>query len=234
MAIDKKIWLVGLLITTLIFISILFSNSLMDYRREKGVVQRMDKVIEEYEEMQSLLLMSEYFGEETTCAALSSILSNMNKELWELGLKIDAYRQATTEFIKDPFYLEQKRNFNRKEVLYFIMFKRMKEMCKVDKTVVSFFYRKKDYCPDCDAQAFVLEDIRRNLEKEGEGQKLALFSFDVDIDLSSINILGKFYNVTSYPCIIIEDTPYCGLYGKDKLVKELCKSVDLAICTQES
>ena len=119
MVVDKKILWMGLLITSLIFITVLFSNFFVDDEREKIVLERMDKIVGDYEEMQSLLLMSEFFGEEATCDALSSMLYNMNKELWELGLKIDSYRQVTEEFMRDPFYLDQKKKFNRKEVLYF-------------------------------------------------------------------------------------------------------------------
>lgn len=230
MAVDKKIFLTAFLITALIFIVILFSNSLMNNKREEVVLEKMDKIVEEYEDMQVLLLMSEYFGEEATCVVLSSMLSNMNKEVWDLGMKIDSYRQATEEFIEDPFYLDQKKKFNRKEVLYFTMFKRMKEKCDVNQTIVSFFYRKKDFCEDCDAQSFVLEDVRRDLEKKQGGNELALFSFDVDTSLSSINILLNFYNISNYPCIVIEDEPYCKLYNKKSLTKELCKFADLAIC----
>ena len=229
MAIDKKILWIGLLITTLIFITIMFLNFFVNNEREMAVIERMDKVVEDYEEMQSLLLMSDFFGEEATCDALSTMLSNMNKELWELGIKIDAYRQVTEEFMKDPFYLDQKRKFNRKEVLYFTMFKKMKEICDVDQTIVSYFYRKKDYCPDCDAQSFVLGDIKRDLNKKKD-YNLAIFSFDTDLGLSSISILVRYYNITSYPCTVIGDNPHCGLYNKESMVDLLCESNDLAIC----
>jgi len=234
MAVERKILLSGFLITTLIFIAILFFNSLVNDEREDVVLERMDKIVEEYEEMQSLLFMTEFFGEESTCVALSSMLSSMNKGLWELGVKIDSYRQVTEEFMKDPFYLDQKRKFNRREVLYFSMFKKMKEMCKINQTIVSYFYRKKDFCPDCDAQSFVLGDIKRDLENKKKDDQLAVFSFDADLDLSSINLLTKVYNVTSYPCMVVENNTYCGLYDKDSIIEILCGYNDLALCPEKS
>lgn len=231
MALDKKIFLIGFFITSLIFLSILFLNSLMDDKREEAVIQRMSNIVEEYEDMQTLLLMSEFFGEEATCVALESMLVSMNKGLWDLGMKIDLYRQATEEFMKDPFYLEQKREFNRKEVLYFSMLKKMKDMCNVDQTIISFFYKKKEDCPDCDAQSFVLADIRRDVEKKKKDEELALFSFDADIGLPSINLLIKFYNITFYPCIVIEDMIYCGLHDKKQLINILCKENNQTICS---
>src|SRR3989344_2634549 len=228
MAIEKKIFLISFFITSLIFIVILASNSLMNNGREQAVLGQMYHLLKNYEEMQSLLLMSEYFGEDASCNALSSMLSSMNTELWELGLRIDSYRQVTEEFLKDPFYLEQKEKFNRKEILYFTMFRKMKDICNTNQTIVSYFYRKKDFCPDCDAQAFVLEDLRKSIEKDGNST-LALFSFDADFDIPTFNILLDYYNITSFPCLVIEDQRYCGLYDKDNLTSILCKQGN--ICT---
>ena len=220
----------AILITSIILISIIFSNILMGSKREDIVIDRMTDLVGDYEEMQTLLLMSEFFGEEATCLALESMLSSMNNELWDLGRKIDAYRQATEQFMKDPFYIQQKTRFNRKEVLYFSMLKKMKEMCEVNQTIVSFFYRKKEYCQDCDAQSFVLTDIRKELEKKGKEQELALFSFDADLDLPSVSLLIKFYNVSSYPCMVINNNAYCSLYDKKQLVTILCRERKLSIC----
>lgn len=230
MALDKRIFLIGLLITSLIFLAIVFSNGLINDKREQTVAERMDSIVKEYEDMQTLLLMAEFFGEEATCVALESMLQNMNKGLWNLGIKIDSYRQVTEEFMKDPFYLEQKREFNRKEVLYFSMLKKMKEMCGVNQTIVSFFYKKKEDCPDCDAQSFVLSDIRHDLEKLKKDEELAIFSFDANMGLPAINLLIKFYNVDSYPCLVIGNEPHCKLYNKKELTNVLCEKDQLSFC----
>ncbi|MBL7055233.1 hypothetical protein ISS05_05750, partial [Candidatus Woesearchaeota archaeon] len=149
-----------------------------------------------------------------------------DKSLWETGRKIDQYRSTTEQFMKDPFYLEQKKKFNINEVMYFILLKQMKGVCEVDQTIVEFFYRKKEECADCDSQSFVLTDMKKELDQE-----IAIFSFDVDLGMSSINVLTKYYNLSSYPCMVIEDTPYCGLYNKDSLIELLCKHNDFSLCT---
>lgn len=202
----------------------------MNKKREETVVGRIDKMVEEYEDMQTLLLMSEFFGEEATCIALKSMLANMNVEVWKLGSKLDSYRQVTEEFMKDPFYQDQKRIFNRKEVLYFSVLKKMKSMCKLNQTIVAFFYRKKEFCPDCDAQSFVLSDIKHDLEKIKKDEELPMFSFDIDTNLPSINLLVKFYNLTYFPCIVVEDKPHCGLYNKKQVMNILCKESKLPTC----
>jgi len=111
------------------------------------------------------------------------------------------------------------------------MFKKMKDMCDLDQIIVSYFYRKKEFCPDCDAQSFVLGDIRRDMQKN-EDYSLAIFSFDTDMELSSINVLVRYYDLNSYPCTVIEDKPQCGLYDKDAMIELLCESSNLTICKE--
>ncbi|MBD3164468.1 hypothetical protein GF323_04660 [Candidatus Woesearchaeota archaeon] len=190
----------------------------------------MNEIVAEYEDIQTLMLMSDFFGENYTCTALQTVLVSMNKGLWELGIKIDQYRQVTEEFMKDPFYLEQKKEFNRKEILYFSMMKKMKEMCGINQTIITYFYRKKEECPDCDAQSFVLSDIKRDLENMGKDEEIAIFSFDSNLDLPAINMLLVYYNVTEFPCMIIDDEKHCGLYNKNNLEKILCDENSLSIC----
>jgi hypothetical protein len=228
--ISKRIFLIALLITVLIFLTVFLSKNLMDNVREKAVVDRMNSVISQYEDMQTLMFMSEYFGSDSTCIALETSLDNMNKDLWDLGIKIDQYRQVTEEFMKDPFYIEQKKSFNRREVLYFSMLIKMKQMCSVNQTVVSFFYKKKELCQDCDSQSFVLTDIKKDSENNKKEQEMAIFSFDTDMDIPSVNMLLKFYNITEFPCVTIEKERYCGLHDKKELIELLCKDREMSIC----
>lgn len=226
MAVDKSILVAAGIITVLLFVVIISSNVLMGKGREIAVLNRMENMVEDYKEMQAILLMVDVFGKEITCLALGEGLTKMDKSIWETGMKIDQYRAATEQFMKDPFYLEQKKKFNMNEVLYFSMLKQMKDLCDVNQTTVLFFYRKKEECPDCDAQSFVLTDLKKELNQE-----IAIFSFDVDLDMASVNVLTKFYKLTSYPCVVIEEKPYCGLYNKNSMIKLLCEHKDLSVCT---
>ena len=226
MAVDKNILIAAGVITVLLFVVIFSSNLLLEKGRERVVLDKMENIVDDYKEMQAILLMVDVFGKNISCVALGENLAKMDKSLWETGRKIDQYRAATEQFMKDPFYLEQKKKFNMNEALYFSMLKQMKSLCEVNQTIVLFFYRKKEECPDCDAQSFVLTDLKKEL-----GQEIAVFSFDVDLATSPINVLTKFYNLSSYPCIVIEDIPYCGLCDKDGMIELLCEHKDFSVCT---
>ena len=218
------------LITTLILTSLLFFSGFLDDRREEAVLVRMANVVEDYEQLQSLLLMSEIFGEESTCVTLGSALSEMNRELWELGVKIDAYREATEQFFKDPFYQEQKRKFNSKEALYFTVLTKMGEKCPLQPAIITYFYKKKEECPSCDDQSFVLVDLKRELENMDAEVVLAVFSFDADLNLPTVEVLMRSYNVTSFPCMVIGGEAHCGIFNKEQTLDLLCAKSNISIC----
>ncbi|MFW6230618.1 MAG: hypothetical protein ACOC32_01190 [Nanoarchaeota archaeon] len=223
----KRIFGIALLVTVVLLAGIIYSNTVLNDKREEAVLGRMNDIVQEYEEMQTLFFLSDFFGEESTCIALESMLASMNKDLWDLGIKIDSYRQASEEIAESPFYFEQKKHFNQRAVLYFSMLKRLKRMCDVNQTIMTFYYENKEDCPDCDPQSFVLTDIRRDLEDLGRGQELALFSFDAELDLPSVDLLMRHYNFSQLPCMVIEEESFCGLHNKKELKKILCKNASL-------
>jgi len=114
---NKGIFIAAAIITIMLFISIYTLNLFLNTQRERVVIERMEEVLDEYQEIQALSLMSDVFGKEMTCLSLESRLAHMDETLWDTGIKIDSYREATEKFITDPFYLKQKRKFNRNEVV---------------------------------------------------------------------------------------------------------------------
>ena len=225
MVIKKNIFVYAAIITVLLLLLIYWLNFYFNSLREDDVVDRMEEILDEYQEIQALSLMNDVFGGNITCLSLENTLSYMDKTLWDTGIKIDRYREATEQFSIDPFYQDQKRKFNRNEIIYFSMLKRMKDQCEFNQTVILYFYKKKEDCPDCDAQAFVLTDLNREIDPE-----IAIFSFDSNLDLASTRTLGLFYNITHFPCIVVEENAYCGLKDKNQVVDILCGYRGHSIC----
>ena len=226
MVANKGIFIAAAIITIMLFISIYSFNLFLNTQRERIVIERMEQVLDEYQEIQALSLMSDVFGKEMTCLSLEKRLAHMDKTLWETGVKIDRYREVTKKFITDPFYLNQKRKFNRNEVMYFSMLKEMKDWCEFNQTIILYFYEKGEFCPDCDGQAFVLTNLNKEINEE-----IAIFSFDSDLELPCVSTLELFYNITSYPCMVIEDDIHCGLFDKDQLIDLLCGYRNLSLCS---
>jgi len=226
MVANKKIFIWAAVITIMLFVSIYSLNLFLNTQRERVVVERMEAILDEYQEIQALTLMADVFGREMSCLSLESSLTHMDKTLWETGVSIDKYREATEKFITDPFYLRQKKKFNRNEVIYFTMLQNLKQWCEFNQTTMLYFYRKKEECADCDAQSFVLTDLNKEIDSE-----LAIFSFDSNLNLPSVNTLELFFNITSYPCVVVEGNTHCGLYDKNELIDVICKYKNISLCS---
>ena len=89
----------------------LMMNNTFDQKRENIVETGMQEVINQVTELQTLLLMSDVYGENMTCIIMNEKLEQLDSSIWTLGLKIDDYRQATEEFQKSPYYKTQKKLF---------------------------------------------------------------------------------------------------------------------------
>ena len=228
MALKKSIFLKAFLITAGMFLIIMLANVQISKEREKVVIDEMEKVLEDYKELQTIALLSDIFGDEMTCLAFQKQLSQMDKSIWEAAKKMDKYREVTKEFMDDPFYVEQKIKFNRNQAMYFAMLKNMKKKCDVNQTIILYFYKKKSDCPMCDAQSFVLTDINKEIDPE-----ISVFSFDINLDISSVNTLAQYHEVEQYPCIIIEDAKYCGFMNKNTLIDALCENSNVTVCIEE-
>lgn len=109
--------------------------------------------------------------------------------------------------------------------MYFAMLKNMKEKCEVDQAIVLFFYKKKEECKDCDAQSFVLTDINKKIDEE-----ISIFSFDSNLEISSVNLLETYYKIDEFPCVVIEDKKHCGLINKNNLIKIICEDDNVSLC----
>lgn len=225
---NKNIFIIAAIVTLMLLVSIYSFNTFLNVQRERAIIDRMEQVLDEYQELQTLSLMSNVFGRDMTCISLENSLRHMDRTLWETGVKIDKYRQATEEFFEDPFYLQQKTRFNRNEVLYLSMLQEMKEWCTFNQTTVLFFYKKKEDCPNCDEQSFVLTDLNKEMDEE-----LAIFSFDSDLQLPSIQTLELFYNITQkrYPCTVIEEEVICGLQNRRQMKEALCDYGKVTDCS---
>ena len=219
----KQIAVMSFGITFFLLLSIVILGLFMNYMREREVNQQFETMYDEFNSMQTLFLMSETFGEEMTCLAFESKLKQLDTYVWELGEKIDNYRIASEEFAESDYYQRQKRIFNENEVFYFLLMKRLIEKCDMENQIILFFYQNSADCPKCDDQSFILTDINRLDDQEGV-KEVAIFSFDMDLDLTTLNILDEYYELSGYPCLVIDEESYCGIRGKEFIMDKICTS----------
>ncbi|MBU1975573.1 MAG: hypothetical protein KKG59_04175 [Nanoarchaeota archaeon] len=222
------IFVVALVITIFLLMTILLLGALLNKNRESYIDSNVQKLYNDLNEMQTFSLLAEVYGDQMACVAFSSKLMDMDESIWNLGRKIDQYRSVSEEFKKNPYYLEQKKIFNENELFYMVLLKQLKVRCNYTQAIVLFFYQNSQDCKKCDDQSFVLTDINKDIDEE-----LAIFSFDADLNLTSLRVLREFYQITELPCTIVNDVKMCGMQDKDAILKEICKDQpDIDVCKQ--
>ncbi len=225
MEMRSKLVLLAFAITLFVFVTFVTINSTMDTKREEIVESGMQGVINQVNELQTLLLLGDVYGANMTCIIMNEKLKQLDQSVWKLGLKIDDYRQATEEFYQSPYYKEQKKVFNEQEVLYLSLLKTAKQKCGIMTPTVLFFYQNGEDCDKCDDQSFVLGDINRKADAE-----IAIFSFDMDLNLTTLRLLHEFYQIDQYPCVVVEDQKACGMQDKSTIIEDICKAQEISLC----
>lgn len=226
MEIDKNILVISFLITTLIFMGIILVGFVFSDARENRVNQDMSSIITDISDIQDVMLMSNVIGEEGMCQAFSEIKTEMDENLWQLGMILDNYRIATEEFTESEFYRENKRRFNKNQATYYFLFENIKRNCNQTQPTILYFYRDEEECDRCNDQSFVLGDVNDELD-----DNVSVFPFDFELGLVTINALANHYNVTEFPCTVIDGKSHCGVVrGKDFIINEICQNHNVSAC----
>jgi len=225
----KRILLLAFFITLFVFLCIMLIGTIVDNQRLKTLDNQFQQSQRDISDVQQLVLMSEVYGKDIACVTFPAKLRDIDKTIWDLGIKLEQYRAASEEFQKDPYYTLQKKIFNQQETLYLMLLTQIKQKCNYSQSIISFFYSNAQDCPKCDDQSFVLADINRDIDKE-----VSIFSFDTELNLSSVDLLKDYYKLDQLPCLIIDEHKYCGIRSKDFVIQKICEYNNLTVCPQNN
>jgi hypothetical protein len=219
-----KLIIASVLITIFLLLTVLLLGSYLNNNRQTDLNTRFDRMYQDLSGMQTISLLSEAYDDQMACLAFESKLKEFDTYIWKIGEDIDKYRSATEEFQKSEYYLKQKNTFNENEVYYFLVMKNMLRKCNMSKQIVLFFYQNSEDCKKCDDQSFILTDLKKIDDKYSK--ELAIFSFDTDLNISTINLLTKYYKTYNFPCLVINEKTYCGIQDRDYIVEKLCEQTN--------
>lgn len=217
MAIKKEIIILSFFITLSLFLTFLLVGDFLNSKRQQSIDARFEGMYSDISDMQNILLISSVYNGTIACQAINTKLNNMDKTIWDAGLKLEQYRVATEEFQKSSYYYDQRKSFNDNEVTYLMLLIQIKKKCDYNKPIISFFYENSAVCTKCDDQSFVLDDIKRE-----QGNNVNIFAFDADLNLTSVDIVKNSYSVGELPCVVINDNKYCGIQSKDFIMSKIC------------
>jgi len=229
--VDVRTLVVAAVLTIIIFAVIYSTNIFLEGEREKTIKVKMDEILEDFEEIETVSYLMSLLSEKNdtqTCFVLKSELEYLESKLWSLDSRIKEYMQISREFTSDEFYRREKRKLNRREIIQLSLLEKMRKICGYNQTVILYFYGECEKNKKCEQQGFVLTYINNLIDPE-----IAIFSFDADLNISSVNALIKLYNVTDFPCVVIEGHTHCGLHDRDEMMDLLCRYSRLSICANK-
>lgn len=184
------------LLTLGIFASAWFVSTAINERKFANLKAAQDKV--------SIDILSsetefELLKEEACDARPTSVFSD---ELASLADKI-AYSEQNVATPGEISLLKQQ--YTLLQVRDFLLTKRVAERCNQTPLSVFYFYGTKEGCDDCTRQGYVLDALRQ------ERPEVRVYSFDYNLDLSTIKALRSIYNISdTLPAIVINGKTYQG------------------------
>lgn len=211
----KPVLVTALFITLFLLSTILLLGQWLGGRRADVIQTELTSLHNNLNDLQTFSLLSDSYGNQMACLAFDTKLHEMDRSIWDLGTKLDQYSAASEEFRKSQYYINQKQIFNENEVVYLSILAKLKRTCGLNRTIITYFYG--NHCPDCDAQGAVLSAINNDF-----GPEVAIFSLDGSLNVTSIKLLGEYFNVTSEPCIVVDNATHCGLKTRSQVEALVC------------
>jgi hypothetical protein len=216
---SKRRYLFAFIITTAIFFLGFFFGFLMDLQRVDYFqsINDVNKLNIRSLELQNDLVRGGEWSNQ--CNAMRFMFDKAITELETNRDRLETYdhqskvRQSDFDTIKREYVLSQ--------INFWEIARNLKVSCPNSSDFISiiYFFSSKEKCPDCTAQAPVL-----NYYKEQLKENLLIFSIDEQFESQEplITLLKTAYGVDSYPTLLIQNTTYRRLVGKEEMADLLC------------
>jgi len=214
--ISKEKYLLAAFITLAIFLLGMFLGLVIEGKR----LGYMQSVADQQKlEFGSLQLQYQYItelGEEKSCPAVLATFEKYMETLVKSQERLTGY-ENDAKINKDEFRL-LKQDYTQAELNFWLLSKKVKDICKKDVVNILYFYSSDTQCPDCEKQSFILSYLKQKFQ-----DKLLVFAIDETLDIEPmVNILKETYNITKYPSLVIEDKTFSGFVENDAILKEIC------------
>lgn len=153
---------------------------------------------------------------EVRCDDISS--SILSPELGTIGDRLTRLENDRGAADSETIYLKQ--YYSLLQIKDYLLSKRLSETCGTKTVFLIHLYSKKEKCPECENQGYVLTEVRKNYPD------LRVYSFDTELELSAIKTLLSVYKVENkLPALIIQGKPYYGFKTLDELNELLPQSL---------
>ncbi|NIO22658.1 MAG: hypothetical protein GTN38_01355 [Candidatus Aenigmarchaeota archaeon] len=206
---NARIIISAVIISALLFLSGIYVGYSINRETLSLIETRLMKITSDIQNFQLEFLFLDVLGENATCPLLADTLSEINKESYDIGTRLESYG-GEGEIQDYDEYLNTKREYSRLLIGYWLLANKLKSSCELEANTIVYFFSRE--CGKCDDQGFILTYFKKDL-----GEKLLVFALDGDLDEPSIQVLKKHYNLESYPTLIINGEGYGRFLSKGEL-----------------
>ena len=192
--VNKKLFVITLILTILVFIAGVSVGLGLDYFRIKDVSNSFEKDrldIESFIVEQQLLSSLEDKG----CSVLKDRVSELSKSTYETGSTLEKYESVG--YSNREYNLLKRENIILKVRLIQAL-DYLKNNCGENEHIILFFYERNNN--DCVKQGYVLDELNKE-----ENYKYNIFAFDSKFkEEPLISMLNKEYDIKEVPTLIVD------------------------------
>lgn len=203
-----RFFLVFILTTFIFLMGLWFGQNML-----KSKLSEIEKMQNDFRTETSTLEVEYLFLSQKPCSVVNS--SELSKELYQMGSRLEFMEDSYGKDNQDVLSL--KSYYSLLEMRHWLFFENVRQQCNFDVKTILYFYSNVR-CDRCEEQGYILTFLRSNYPN------LNVYSFDVDIDNSALNMLKEHYNLgpsEMLPVIILENKTFDGFTPLETLQNEL-------------
>ncbi len=190
------IYLTALVISVMLFSAGVVTGVFIMEWRNRGIEERMESLVLSAEDIAIQLAMME----NGDCSLFPMFLDAVVKDMGRIEERIGEIENSNEINRFELDYL--RKRYQILSLKYLLVLDRFGN-CVGNRSVIIYFYDNGKSCKKCEDQGIILTHLKK---KYGDG--VLIFSFDHSMGLSSVSLLEKKYNVTSFPAVVVNGRTY--------------------------
>ncbi len=204
---DWELITVSALLTLMIVGGVFFFGSILsDYKVDQ--LRNDIRQVEVEQRSQALTLQLSDSVERGNCGSLKSWVDSSVPEIRELRKQVAAYENSRK--LNNDQYPVLKRRYTNLMIQNLVEVRQLEQNC--DQNIVDVIYFYSQECDSCEDQGTILTYYRQEYS-----DRMVVYPLDSDLGMDHVEFLERFYNVTSYPTLVIDGEPYEGFTTKQEL-----------------
>ncbi len=180
---------------TIVLLAIgLVAINYFDNARADNIARSVEGRQLELQESEQLFLYESVFSGDDICKAIFARIESEKNESVKLLTSLES--EEKNRLFPDSGLLKKK--FILQNVEFYLLVTKAQKQCGLGEIKpVVYFYPDKYYCPECAAQAAILDSVVRACPK------IRVFAFPSDLEVSVIDLLVSKYRIEKYPGLVL-------------------------------